>query len=284
MGFRPTRLALTAATVFALAASGASAAGLRVLVLTSGNRTDSNRTARTIDRVVIHVTEGHFVSSVRWLRNPRSRGSAHFVVSKNGQIVQLVSVTDVAWHAGNTWWNRHSIGIEHEGRTATGGFTPAEYRASAQLVAYLAHRYGIPLDRTHVIGHNEVPNPYRPGHYGGADAHQDPGRHWNWAYYMALVRHFERDPVVPRFTRVGTLTPSRPPAVVPGLPRDAPAATNVISGIGAVISGAAREAAKYAPPARPAAPAPARKAAAAAKAPPRAAPTRAATATPTPVQ
>src|SRR5918911_2151635 len=140
MGSRPTRLALVAAALLALAASAASAAGLRVLVLHTPNRTDSNRTAGTIDMIVIHTTEGHFLGSVRWLANARSGGSAHFVVSRHGEIAQLVSVTDVAWHAGNTYVNRHSIGIEHEGWTARGGYSEAEYRASAQLVAYLANR------------------------------------------------------------------------------------------------------------------------------------------------
>src|SRR5437870_4461769 len=107
MGSRPTRLLAISATLLALAASAASASGLRVLVMHSPNRTDSNRTARTIDGIVIHATEGHFLGSVRWLANARSDGSAHFVVSKQGQVVQLVSVTDVAWHAGNNWWNLH---------------------------------------------------------------------------------------------------------------------------------------------------------------------------------
>src|SRR5919199_4963549 len=99
MGSRPTRLLVLATVFLALAASAASAAGLRVLVLHSPNRTDSNRTARTIDGIVIHVTEGRFLGSVRWLANARSGGSAHFVVSKDGKVVQLVSVTNVAWHA-----------------------------------------------------------------------------------------------------------------------------------------------------------------------------------------
>jgi N-acetyl-anhydromuramyl-L-alanine amidase AmpD len=197
MGSRRTRLVLLACATAAAVVASAASAGLRVLVARSPNRTDSNRTAATIDSVVVHVTEGRFTGSVRWLRNWRSRGSAHFVVSRNGEIVQLVSVTDVAWHSGNNYWNRHSIGIEHEGWTARGGFTDAEYRASAQLVAYLSLRYGIPLDRRHIIGHDEVPDPYHRGRYGGAGHHLDPGRHWNWTKYMTLVREYARDPQPP---------------------------------------------------------------------------------------
>jgi hypothetical protein len=202
----------------------------------------------TIDSIVVHATEGHFVGSVRWLRNPRSHGSAHFVVARDGRVAQLVSVTDVAWHAGNNYWNRHSIGIEHESFTFRGGFTPAEYRASAQLVAYLAHRYGITVDRKHIIGHDEVPNPYRPGMRGGADGHQDPGRYWKWAHYMTLVRSYARHAEQPRYVHA-TPAPSPPAAVVSGLPKAAtptrPAA--LVFGLGAVISGAVRRAAENAP-------------------------------------
>ena len=142
MGSRPGRLVAFALLVAAVASSTASAAGVSVLFLGSGNRTDSNRTARTIDQIVIHATEGSFVGSVRWLRNPHSRGSAHYVVSRRGQVVQLVSTSDVAWHAGNWRVNAESVGIEHEGWTDDpAGFTQAQYRASARLAAYpvLAH-------------------------------------------------------------------------------------------------------------------------------------------------
>jgi N-acetyl-anhydromuramyl-L-alanine amidase AmpD len=220
MGSRKGVLAAACVLLAAFVAASASAARMKVLVLRSGNHTDSNRTARTIERIVIHSTEGRFLGSVRWLRNRRSGGSAHFVVSRRGQIVQLVSVTDVAWHSGNNRWNRHSIGIEHEGWTGRGGFTEAEYRASARLVAYLAHRYGIALDRAHVVGHNEVPNPYRRGLFGGVDGHRDPGASWNWRHYMALARAYSVHPEQPRYVRRMRIVPS--PAVPGARPDTTP--------------------------------------------------------------
>jgi N-acetyl-anhydromuramyl-L-alanine amidase AmpD len=218
-GSAKTRLALLAAALAlaAVAVSAASGARLNVLVLKSGNHTDSNRTAETIDELVVHATEGRFLGSVRWLRNHRSRGSSHYVVSRRGEVVQLVSVTDVAWHAGNAWVNRHSIGIEHEGWTYRGGFTDSQYRASARLAAYLATRYSIPLDREHVIGHNEVPNPRRPGAYGGSDGHQDPGRRWNWGKYMKLVRYFAAHPEQPKYVRRMAIKPSLVPSLGGGI-------------------------------------------------------------------
>jgi N-acetyl-anhydromuramyl-L-alanine amidase AmpD len=211
VGSRKGHLALGAVLVAAAAgASAASGTSLSVLIKHTPNKTESNRTRATINAVVIHDTEGRFIGSVRFLQRARTQGSAHFVVSRRGQIVQLVPVNDVAWHAGNSWWNLHSIGIEHEGWAGRRAFTEKEYRASAKLVAYLAYRWGIPLDREHIIGHAEVPNPYRAGSFGGADGHTDPGPYWNWGHYMHLVRYYAAHRVVPKFVRRMTVLPDAP--------------------------------------------------------------------------
>ncbi|BFH21591.1 hypothetical protein PMJ11TS3_31880 [Paenibacillus melissococcoides] len=44
-------------------------------------------------------------------------------------------------------------------------FSERLYRSSAALVHYLAEKYDIPLDRAHIIGHNEIPGltPKRQG-------------------------------------------------------------------------------------------------------------------------
>ena len=104
------RLTLLAATVAvaAVCVAAADAAGVSVLWLESGNRTATNRKLSSLDHVVVHVTEGSFWGSVRWLRNRRSHGSSHYVVSRRGEIVQLVSTSDVAWHAGNRRVNRQN--------------------------------------------------------------------------------------------------------------------------------------------------------------------------------
>ena len=116
MGSRRGLVAVAAVLLaVAVGTSAASGAGFRVLIGHTPNKTETNRTRRTIDAIVIHDTEGRFIGSVRALQNARRDASAHFVVSRRGQIVQLVPVTDVAWHAGNRRWNLHSIGIEHEG-------------------------------------------------------------------------------------------------------------------------------------------------------------------------
>jgi N-acetyl-anhydromuramyl-L-alanine amidase AmpD len=53
--------------------------------------------------VVLHFTLGSYNGAVSWLMNPNrpNRSSAHYVIGrKEGEIVQLVKITDIAWHAG----------------------------------------------------------------------------------------------------------------------------------------------------------------------------------------
>jgi hypothetical protein len=161
-----------------------------------------------ITRIVIHETQGSYTSTVSWFQNPRAGGSAHFVVrSADGAITQMVREKDVAWHSGNRAYNWSSIGIEHEGYVGDCSWnTDAMYRSSAQLVAELAAKYAIPVDRAHIIGHDEVPDPDGSG-YGGADHHTDPGSCWNWDYYLSLVR-----------ADLGQLPPPVMPATIAGWP------------------------------------------------------------------
>ncbi|QFY13581.1 amidase [Nonomuraea phyllanthi] len=146
----------------------------------SSNYTSSSRpSSYAIDRVVIHVTQGSYAGTISWFQNPSAQVSAHYVVkSSNGAITQMVREKDIAWHAGNWTYNTRSIGIEHEGYVSDASwFTDAMYRASAALTKAICDKYGIPKDRTHIIGHNQVP---------GAD-HTDPGSYWNWTTYMNYV-------------------------------------------------------------------------------------------------
>lgn len=153
--------------------------------------TPAKRKPQQIRYVVVHVTEGSFWGSVEWLANPQAHASSHYVVSRQGKIVQMVREADVAWHAGNKRINELSTGVEHEGMTYDpAGFTRAQYEASARLVAYIARRSLMPITRKHVIGHHQVPNPFDPRKRGGADAHTDPGPHWNWNLYLKLVRKY----------------------------------------------------------------------------------------------
>lgn len=145
-----------------------------------------------ISYIVIHTTEGSSDSAIQRFQSPSSRVSAHYIISSDGRITQMVREKDIAWHSGNREYNRLSIGIEHEaysGQPAT--MTDAMYRSSAALTRYLCLKYEIPLDRGHIIGHDEVPHPRDAGRFGGVDGHSDPGPHWDWNRFMELVAQGE---------------------------------------------------------------------------------------------
>lgn len=145
-----------------------------------------------IDKVIVHVTQGSWSGAINWFNNPSAYVSANYTVrSADGFIGQSVREKDIPYHAGNWEYNRTSIGVEHEGYVADQSwFTDEMFRSSARLSAYLVNKYGIPLDRDHIIGHNEVPDPYNPGSYGGAGNHTDPGGYWDWNRYMNLIRNY----------------------------------------------------------------------------------------------
>ncbi|MFN7146907.1 MAG: N-acetylmuramoyl-L-alanine amidase, partial [Myxococcota bacterium] len=155
----------------------------------SGNYTNDSRGSGDIDMVVVHTVQGSYAGCYSWFANPDSSASAHYVVrSSDGQITQMVHEADVAWHAGHWDTNARSVGIEHEGYVSDPGtwYTDAMYERSAALVVDISARQGVPLDRSHVIGHVEVPG-CSSGSGGGASCHTDPGTGWDWDYYMELI-------------------------------------------------------------------------------------------------
>ncbi|PWI42293.1 amidase [Streptomyces sp. ICBB 8177] len=137
--------------------------------------------------IVVHDTESTYQQAISAFQDPAGGVAANYVMrSSDGAVTQMVPDADLAFHAGNYWFNMHSVGIEHEGFAASGAtwYTEAQYRATAELVKYLAARYGVPLDRQHVIGHENVPGPQSAGVAG---MHWDPGPYWDWTHFMRLL-------------------------------------------------------------------------------------------------
>ncbi len=177
------------------------------------NKWTTGRGGNPIDRIVIHDTEGGWDASVATLQNDPNK-SVHYIVGTDGRVGQFVLEGDTAWHAGNWFYNQHSVGIEHVGY-CVGPRLPGRpmYAASAALVNDLAKRQalgpsgdGTGLDRSVLVGHQEVPDgnvipedsppcPDSPGSctkdasYGGASNHRDPGVYWEWCQYREIVGH-----------------------------------------------------------------------------------------------
>jgi AmpD protein len=106
------------------------------------------------------------------------RVSAHFLVRRDGSLVQFVPCGLRAWHAGTSTWrgrsrcNDFSIGIELEGSDDT-AFENPQYDALANLARSLTAAYPI-ID---VVGHSDI----APGRK------TDPGPHFDWRRFRAAV-------------------------------------------------------------------------------------------------
>lgn len=106
------------------------------------------------------------------------RVSSHFLVRRDGEVLQFVSVDDRAWHAGVSAWrgrdncNDWSVGIELEGLEGE-RFEDAQYAALADLLRVLRRRH--PVDE--VVGHEHV----APGRKG------DPGPGFDWPRLASLL-------------------------------------------------------------------------------------------------
>ncbi len=104
------------------------------------------------------------------------RVSAHFLIRRDGRIVQFVSTEDRAWHAGVSAFNGRercndfSIGIEIEGSDEA-EFCDAQYRSLKSLAAALLRRHPI----SDVRGHEHI----APGRK------TDPGPHFDWTRFRA---------------------------------------------------------------------------------------------------
>ncbi|MEU2199820.1 peptidoglycan recognition family protein [Isoptericola sp. NPDC019482] len=153
-----------------------------------GNHDQADRTGEggpSIDYIVIHDTETAYEPSVRLVTDPTYLAWNYTLRSSDGHVANHLEPADVGWHAGNWYMNMHSIGLEHEGWAGTSGwFTEAMYQSSAELVRYLADEHGVPLDRAHVIGHDQIPG-ILPGYT--KSVHWDPGPYWDWEHYFDLL-------------------------------------------------------------------------------------------------
>lgn len=138
-----------------------------------------------INKIVIHDTEETYDDTIKIFQDPNRYASAHYVIrAKDGHVAQMVKNKDVAWQAGNWYVNAQSVGIELEGKAAGNLYTPQQYAATAKLVRYLAAKYDIPIDREHILGHDNVPA-VDTAHIAGM--HWDAGPHYDWNLLFALL-------------------------------------------------------------------------------------------------
>lgn len=134
-----------------------------------------------IDTIVLHYTGGPRTGEagdLNTLTKPNTQVSAHFLVTRDGKITQLVAEELIAFHAGQSYFqgedrvNERSLGIEIANEGDTGEpYTPAQMAAVTKLVGYLREKYQVQLDN--ITGHSNVAMP--------VGRKSDPGAHFDMA-------------------------------------------------------------------------------------------------------
>lgn len=147
-----------------------------------------SRSGFDVDTVVIHTTESTAGSALVWFADPQARVAAHYVIAPDGRVYRCVPEEVPAWHAGNYGVNLASVGIECAGYAGKLETWTAPLLASlVDLLVDLCQRHPkVKPDRTHIIGHAEVPD--GKGGFGGAGNHTDPGVLIPWEFIIAQVQ------------------------------------------------------------------------------------------------
>lgn len=107
------------------------------------------------------------------------RVSSHFLICRDGSVIQYVSANHRAWHAGVSSFcgrercNDFSIGIELEGSDFE-AFESAQYDTLSELTIALLKRYSFVA----VAGHEHI----------APERKTDPGPFFDWSRYQQMLR------------------------------------------------------------------------------------------------
>lgn len=147
----------------------------------------SSRTMNSIDAIIIHYISAINIPNsdpfdtdtiIRIFESYKV--SAHFLIERDGTIIELVPLPHIAYHAGKSewqgrdWLNGWSVGIEFVA-THDSGFTEDQYAAGQLLCAQLMGEYGIEPDM--ILGHEQV----APGRK------IDPGPKFDWHRFKGAL-------------------------------------------------------------------------------------------------
>ena len=147
-----------------------------------------------------------------WFEDPRANASTNYYADSDGDLYQMVRDQDFAWAQGvrrqerieprPAWWrdeyvsyNTCMISIEIEGYARKIGetFLPGSrhFETVAAWSAYICGKYGIPIDRTHLVGHSDLTR-----------QKSDPGRDFPWEALLNRVRELSSADLESRIRRL----------------------------------------------------------------------------------
>ena len=138
------------------------------------------RSKKNIKFVVFHYTGMKSEkAAIKRLTNIQSQVAAHYLVKKNGNIVNMVPDLYIAWHAGVSSWkgknslNKSSVGIEITNRGHQFGyekFSKNQITSLIKLSKYLIKKYNIKA--SNILGHSDI----------AFERKKDPGEKFPWSY------------------------------------------------------------------------------------------------------
>lgn len=97
------------------------------------------------------------------LKDKHVYASSHYIVSLDGEVIQCIPESEVAYHAGNRTVNRNSIGIENCHPDWEGKFNEATYNSLVELCVELCKKYN--LSANDIIRHYDVTGKECPRYY-----------------------------------------------------------------------------------------------------------------------
>jgi len=152
--------------------------GLKMATSYSPNFNLRKRAKNRIKFIIIHYTGMKTeTAAIKRLQNPKSKVSSHYLIKRNGEIINLVPDLFEAWHAGVSSWkhfkslNKNSIGIEITNPGHQNGyksFSKKQIFSLQKLLNILVKKYKI--KKKYILGHSDI----------SPDRKKDPGEKFPW--------------------------------------------------------------------------------------------------------
>ena len=144
----------------------------------SPNFNPEKRSTKQIKFIIFHYTGMKKESeAISRLTNIQSEVSCHYLIKNNGEIISMVPISYIAWHAGKSLWgshrflNKNSIGIEitnpgHEHKYKK--FSKSQITSLLKISKFLIKKYKI--NPKNILGHSDI----------APERKKDPGEKFPW--------------------------------------------------------------------------------------------------------